>query len=147
MPCSLEMGSQSLALLRDLCADVRRDASGGAEWGESWVALQILCPEALSGAAEILDHKAITRLIARESHREFCLVEGRSSKQSYAVLPGFCTCPAYSQKVAHRAEWSVCKHELAVMLASSLGLVQSNEIDDREWADKFNLVLTLPVGD
>ena len=108
--------AEALALVRSVCAEA------GAT--PPWHRLQFLCPDAVAGAAEILDHKVVTRVVARSSRRAFHLVEGQSRGRDYTCLPGFCTCMSYCLHVASRPEAVVCKHELATLLADSLGLVR-----------------------
>ena len=136
------MSLEQLDILRKACADVRKADDGGPGWCEAWAALHFLCPEVAPGAAEILDSKMITRVVARHSRREFFLVEG-SQKRDYTCMPGFCTCDYYCQRVATRPDALVCKHELAVLLAGSLGVAHQCELDDGEWATKFELAISV----
>ena len=101
---------------------------------------------AASGAAEIIDHRVVTRMVARASRREFFLVEPSKGSRSHTVLPGFCTCPFYAQRVAGRTEELVCKHELAALIAVSIGRDRLVELDENEWAQKFSLAITLPMS-
>jgi predicted nucleic acid-binding Zn finger protein len=136
------MSLEQLDILRKACADVRKADDGGPGWSEAWAVLHFLCPEVAPGAAEILDSKMITRVVARHSRREFFLVEG-SQKRDYTCMPGFCTCDYYCQRVATRPDALVCKHELAVLLAGSLGVAHQCELDDGEWATKFELAISV----
>ena len=107
--------------------------------------LHFLCPDALLGAVEILDHRTITRCVARKSQREFFAVDA-TSKRSHCTMPGFCTCCAYCHKVVARPEALVCKHELAVRLGVALGMVQTTELDDAAWATHFSLAVAIPMS-
>ena len=138
------MAAEALALLRSACADLRRNPNGDPEWNESWAVLQELCPDALSGAAEILDQKTVTRVIARSSKREYYLVEGNGRK-AHTCLPGFCTCMSFCLSVASKPETLVCKHELAVLMADAFGRTLLRELDDDDWAAQFSLATTLPL--
>ena len=141
------MADSLLQLLRSVCADMRRSSdTDTAEWCEAWQALQCLCPDTLQNAAEILDHKTITRVVARESGREFFAVEanGRNT-HPHTCLPGFCTCMSYCQNVASKPDQLVCKHELAVMLAQALGKTLTQTLDDAEWASKLQLATSIPM--
>ena len=134
--------------LSALCADIRVDESGVPQWSESWAALNFLCPDTLGKATEILDHKTVTRVFSKESGREFFLVEGEGkSKQSYAVLRGFCTCYNFAKDIAARPASLVCKHELAAKLAPAVSKLQQRELDDREWAKQCDMNLTMGMND
>ena len=139
------MADECLSLLRAICADVRRGPSGEAEWGDSWLALHYLCPSAAAGAAEILDKKTVTRVVAKQSGREFYVVEGNTRGKTHTCLPGFCTCTSFCISVASKPEALVCKHELAVLLADALGLTLQRELEDVDWAREYGLALTLPL--
>ena len=115
------------------------------EWSDAWLALHQLCPEALAGAAEILDTKDVTQFTARESGRRYHIVDGHNKGQTHTVIPGFCTCMSFCTSVASRPQTLVCKHELAVMLADSLGLTLRRELDDAEWAAQYSLATTIPM--
>ena len=128
------MSASALDIVKSVCASMKRSPGGSAEYNKNWVALQCICPEAASGAAEVLDHKCITRVVARESRRQFHLVEGQTRGEVHTILPGFCTCMYYCINVASKPEAVVCKHELAVLLADSLSLTQQRVIDDELWA-------------
>ena len=141
----LRVMAEHLAILRAVCAEVRKDAAGEVAWGEAWGSLQVLCPEAASSAAEILDQKVLTRVVARHSRREYFLVEGSGKACSHTVIPGFCTCQNYWKHVASRPDALVCKHELAVLLASALSRVQQRELDDGEWATQYAMALDLEM--
>ena len=106
--------------------------------------IDFLCPEAMAGAAEILDHKPVHRCIARESRREFVTIEA-TPKTAHCVLPGFCTCSAYCFQVAAKSDAHLCKHELAVMIASALSLGVTNELDEERWAAEFGLATGLAL--
>ena len=126
------------ALLREICAHVRCDDSKEPVYSEVWEALNFLCPESLAGATEILDEKVVTKVVARESRREYFLVDGSRRNESHTCVRGFCTCLAYCHNVASRPDALVCKHELAVMLAEALGKSGHRELDDAEWAAQFS---------
>ena len=99
---------------------------------ELWEQLELLCPEALPLAAEILDHKTIIRCVARDSKREFYTVSA-SAKQLYCCIPGWCSCNSYAFEVLSSRKL-VCKHELAVLVASAIDdRVHTNVIDDEKW--------------
>ena len=99
---------------------------------ELWEQLELLCPEALPLAAEILDHKTIIRCVARDSKREFYTVSA-SAKQLYCCIPGWCSCNSYAFEVLSSRKL-VCKHELAVLVASALDdRVHTNVLDDEKW--------------
>ena len=123
-----------LALVREVCADIK--AAGKAS-DEHWKVLQFLCPDALTGAAEILDNKTVTCCTARASRSTFYLLDS-SARTTHCVLPGFCTCQAYCFQVVAKPESVLCKHELAVLLCEALSLYQTAEYDDAEWSDKLN---------
>jgi len=136
-----------MELLKSVCANVRRDADADAPlWSESWSALHHLCGQStLDGAAEILDRKMVTRLVARRSRREYFLVEGNGRGKSHTCVPGFCTCKSFCLSVAAKPDLLVCKHELAVLLAEPLGKLHNNELEDDEWAKAFSHAMTMPM--
>ena len=140
-----KMAAAPLGLLRMLCADVRRGETGEAVWSESWAALHHLCPDALAGAATVLDQKSVTRVVAQQSRREYFLVDGNGRSTSHTVVPGFCTCMSYCLNVASKPDALVCKHELAVMLAEPLGMMCCRELEDDEWARRFSQAMTMPM--
>ena len=109
---------------------------------ELWEQLELLCPEALPLAAEILDHKTIIRCVARDSKREFYTVSA-SAKQLHCCIPGWCSCNSYAFEVVSSRNKLVCKHELAVMVASALSLGHTNVMDDAKWVNEFALHTTL----
>ena len=137
----------ALTMLRNACADVRCDETGAPAWSESWSALHFMCPDSLKSAAEILDSKTLTRVVARQSRRTFFVVEGQGRNKQHTVVPGFCTCQAYCHRVAARPEELVCKHELAVLLAAPLGKLLDSELDDAEWCTAFQRATTIPMID
>lgn len=92
--------AESLELLQLACSAMRRETPGPAAWCDSWLTLQCLCPDALTGAAEILDTKAITKVVARQSRRSYHLVEGMQRNKNYACVPGFCSCMSWCMTVA-----------------------------------------------
>jgi predicted nucleic acid-binding Zn finger protein len=139
------MSAQPLAILRDICNKVPRDSAGTAEWGDCWLALHYLCPDAAAGAAKILDEKSVTRVVASSSGREYFLVEGNGRTKAHTCVAGFCTCKSYCMSVASRPDLVVCKHELAVMLADALGLTLRQELDDGEWTAQYLLATTMPM--
>ena len=99
---------------------------------ELWEQLELLCPEALPLAAEILDHKTIIRCVARDSKREFYTVSA-SAKQLHCCIPGWCSCNSYAFEVLGSRKL-VCKHELAVLVASAIDdRVHTNVLDDEKW--------------
>ena len=99
---------------------------------ELWEQLELLCPEALPLAAEILDHKTILRCVARDSKREFYTVSA-SAKQVHCCIPGWCSCNSYAFEVLSSRKL-VCKHELAVLVATAMDdRVHTNTIDDEKW--------------
>ena len=159
--------SSSLDLLRSVCSSLRKAntnntstnnggvgsssaafsaaAAASPEWSDTWTALYQLCPEALAGAADILDNKSVTRVVARESRREFFVVEGSSRNKPHTCVPGFCTCMSYCQTVVHKPEALVCKHELAVLLADALGYALVRELDDAAWSSEYILKTSVPL--
>ena len=143
----LPAGMEGLGLLRDVCADLKGgDDNGGHGSLEAWRALQLLCPDATTGAAEILDRKVVTRVFSSTSKREYFLVEGSGAARSpHVVVPGFCTCQFYCQHVATKPDSLACKHEIAVLAATALGLLQWRELDDDEWAREFDAAITYPM--
>lgn len=68
-----------------LCLRGRRAVSD-----EQWKLLAFVCPEALLGAAEILDHRSVQCIIASESRRAFHLVSSAAGFKC-AALPITCT--------------------------------------------------------
>jgi hypothetical protein len=142
-PAAESKSSEALGLLRQICHEMRRP--GAATRSDNWRALNLLCPVALTGAAEILDHKVVTRMVAQGTRREFFLVEASKGKQPHTVLPGFCTCDHYCKKVVGSPEVLVCKHELAVLLADALGLAHLSEHEEAEWVQKFSLAMAAPM--
>ena len=140
------MSCDSLAIVRSICASIKQSPGGdSAEYSKNWIALQCICPETAPGAAEILDHKCITRVVAHESRRHFHVVEGQSRGETHTCLPGFCTCMFYCINVACKPEAVVCKHELAVLLADSLSLTQQRVVDDEQWARELELATNKPL--
>ena len=116
---------------------------------ELWEQLELLCPEALPLAAEILDHKTIMRCVARDSKREFYTVSA-SAKQLHCCIPGWCSCNSYAFEVLSSRKL-VCKHELAVLVATAMDeRVHTNTIDDEKWVrlqvDVGGLGLSAPGG-
>ena len=150
------VAAESLELLRSVCMAVRKRhapddsmsapaTSNSIEWNDSWLALQHLCPEALAGAADILDNKSLTRVVAKESRREFFVVDGNGRNKSHTCVPGFCTCMSYCLNVVSKPDALVCKHELAVLLADSLGLALTRELAEAEWSTQFTMATTMPL--
>ena len=90
------------------------------------------------GAADILDHRSCIRCVSKETRREFWQVS-QKAKQTYCVIPGWCSCQSYSFEVLGSRNKLVCKHELAVMLATALGLGHTNELDEEKWAAELDL--------
>ena len=130
-----------LDLVRGVCESVARTRQlTDAHLGQ----LHFLCPDALPGAAEILDHKTVTRCVARTSGRRFHLV-GSAAKRDYCVIRGFCTCMNYAFSVASKPEALLCKHELAAELADALDLALTSEYDDEEWATKLEMYSRLDL--
>ena len=130
-----------LDLVRGVCESVARTRQlTDAHLGQ----LHFLCPDALPGAAEILDHKTVTRCVARTSGRRFHLV-GSAAKRDYCVIRGFCTCMNYAFSVASKPEALLCKHELAAELADALDLALTSEYDDEEWAAKLEMFSRLDL--
>ncbi|KAL1520167.1 hypothetical protein AB1Y20_023637 [Prymnesium parvum] len=137
------MEPSALSLVQSVCDNVgltRTVSDEQLRW------LHFLCPGSVGGAAEILDHRTVTRCVARESRREFFTVDA-TSKRTHCTLPGFCTCCAYCYQVVARPDALLCKHELAVRLASALGLVQVLELEDAEWACQFSLAIGIPMSE
>lgn len=152
------VAAESLDLLRSVCTAIRKAQGSGAassavatesnhaiEWSDSWLALYHLCPEALSGAADILDNKSVTRVVARESGREFFVVDGNGRNKAHTCIPGFCTCMSYCLNVVTKPDALVCKHELAVLLSDSLGLALTRELPDAEWAKEYRMKMSMPM--
>ena len=96
------------------------------------------------GAAEILDHRTIIRCVARESRREFYQID-TSAKKSHCLLPGFCSCASFCFQVAAKPEALVCKHLLAVQLASATSQLVDRTLDDAEWASQLSLTLMMAM--
>ncbi|KAL3905141.1 MAG: hypothetical protein SGPRY_011017 [Prymnesium sp.] len=107
--------------------------------------LHFLCPHAAVGAAEILDHRSVTRHLSSSSRREFFTI-GARSKTSHCILPGFCTCASYCFQVAAKPDCLLCKHELAVLLACALRSVHTLELEEEEWATQFSLAIGIPMA-
>lgn len=108
------------------------------------IQLHFFCPEAINGAAKILDNRQILRCVARDSRREFYAVDAKA-KSSHCVIPGFCTCHAFCYMVAAKPESILCKHELAVRLADAVGQLHTTELVDDEWTKQFYLAMALPM--
>ena len=107
--------------------------------------LEFLCPDALPLAAEILDHKTIIRCVSKETRREFYKVDS-NAKRSYCCIPGWCSCQSCAFEVLGSSRTKlVCKHELAVMIASALSLGVTNELDEERWAAEFGLATGLAL--
>lgn len=144
------MADYGLTLLHGVCADLRRSRAESGENTEkekaAWCALQTLCPEALPGAAEILDTKTVTRVVAAPSGREYFLVDGTGKSTAHTCLPGFCTCMSYSQSVAVEHRQLVCKHELAVLLANALDKCFARELSDAEWSSQLALNINKAIA-
>ena len=135
------MAAESLALLRSICASMKN----ANDSKEQWLALQMLCPEALQGASEILEQKAIVRIVAKDSRRAFHVIDSASRGKSHTCLPGFCTCMAYCMTVASKPESLVCKHELAILLADALGITEDSVKEEAEFARELDHRTTLPM--
>mmetsp|Transcript_35285 Transcript_35285/g.112301 ORF Transcript_35285/g.112301 Transcript_35285/m.112301 type:complete len:145 (-) Transcript_35285:89-523(-) len=132
------MATSSSALLHGLCADI---AAAGSVSDEQWKLLAFVCPEALLGAAEILDHRSVQCIIASESRRAFHLVSsaaGFKGAHPHVSLPGFCTCGSFCHKVAARPDATVCKHELAALLSAGVGKCERVDKDDAAWANELS---------
>mmetsp|Transcript_37537 Transcript_37537/g.88342 ORF Transcript_37537/g.88342 Transcript_37537/m.88342 type:complete len:149 (-) Transcript_37537:161-607(-) len=129
-----------LRVLRSVCSALEKPPAKP----ELWEQLELLCPEALPLAAEILDHKTIIRCVARESKREFYTVSA-SAKQLHCCIPGWCSCNSYAFEVLSSRKL-VCKHELAVLVASAIDdRVHTNVIDDEKWVHEFALATKLSL--
>tara|TARA_B110001452_G_scaffold39629_1_gene30383 strand:+ start:2372 stop:2827 length:456 start_codon:yes stop_codon:yes gene_type:complete len=126
--------ADSLRVLRSVCESMRRDGAKPVHWEP----LEFLCPDALPLAADILDHRSVIRCVSKETRREFWQVS-QKAKQTYCVIPGWCSCQSYSFEVLGSRNKLVCKHELAVMLATALGLGHTNELDEEKWAAELDL--------
>lgn len=113
---------------------------------DDWTALLLLCgAEVAEDAAEILDTKCITRVVARGSGRVFFTVESNKST-THLCIPGFCTCIGFCSNVAAEAPHAVvCKHEMAAMLAEALGKLETQEKSDAEWSSNFQIAAALPM--
>ena len=127
--------------MRGVCESVARTRQlTDAHLGQ----LHFLCPDALPGAAEILDHKTVTRCVARTSGRRFHLV-GSAAKRDYCVIRGFLH--LHELRVQRRVapDALLCKHELAAELADALDLALTSEYDDEEWAAKLEMYSRLDL--
>ena len=100
---------------------------------------------ALQGASEILEQKAIVRIVAKDSRRAFHVIDSASRGKSHTCLPGFCTCMAYCMTVASKPESLVCKHELANLLADALGMTEDSVKEEAEFARELDHRTTLPM--
>lgn len=147
-PCACQDDAVTpLRLLHSVCSSMRGRASTRVDENEHWLALSILCPEALAGAAEILDQKSIVQCIARDSRRVFHSVESAGGREKpHTCIPGFCTCKFYSINIASKPDALVCKHELAILLADALGLSLQREVDDAAWSEEFSRATALAMA-
>ncbi|XP_030847513.1 zinc finger SWIM domain-containing protein 7-like [Strongylocentrotus purpuratus] len=95
-------------------------------------ALHFMFGPPLLQALDLVDHQSVTLIKSEPAGRIVYQVVG-SSGSPYLCLPsaGYCPCLFFSFAVLKRKEVPMCKHMLAILLASAMGLVkETTESDD-----------------
>ncbi|XP_072163894.1 zinc finger SWIM domain-containing protein 7-like [Diadema setosum] len=82
-------------------------------------------------ALDLIDHQNVTKLTGTPSGRVIYEVVG-SSGTPYLCLPSaqYCPCPFFAFSVIKRQDAPMCKHMLAVLLSSAMGLVKESTSSD-----------------
>ncbi|XP_041456874.1 zinc finger SWIM domain-containing protein 7-like [Lytechinus pictus] len=94
-------------------------------------ALHFMFGPPLLQALDLVDHQSVTLIKSEPAGRIVYQVVG-SSGSPYLCLPsaGYCPCLFFSFAVIKRKEVPMCKHMLAILLASAMGLVKETSESD-----------------
>lgn len=94
-------------------------------------ALHFMFGPPLLQAMDLVDHQSVTQIKSEPGGRIVYQVVG-SSGSPYLCLPsaGYCPCLFFAFAVLKRKEVPMCKHMLAILLASTMGLVKETTASD-----------------
>jgi predicted nucleic acid-binding Zn finger protein len=92
----------------------------------------------LEAAVDILDNSkfSIKKFTSESSDRSCWKVHGSQGKD-YMCLENFCSCQSYLQQAKQHRGRILCKHLLAVRLATSMSKINCEVISDEKFAQKF----------
>mmetsp|Transcript_20111 Transcript_20111/g.33875 ORF Transcript_20111/g.33875 Transcript_20111/m.33875 type:complete len:166 (+) Transcript_20111:121-618(+) len=109
-------------------------------------------PKLIEVALEVIDKQdnhRIIQVVSESTNRSFHLVQG-SRAQKYLILPNYCPCQSFSHLFNHITEpaytgnatrrtvtQSLCKHMLAVKMATSLNRIDKRSVSDDKFMEIF----------
>ncbi|XP_069972170.1 zinc finger SWIM domain-containing protein 7 [Penaeus vannamei] len=126
----------TLAIMHGLLGVVKSEyESAGHLSSELLRSLHMLHGQTLVSALDLIDCKKVT-IVTSSSGRWVYQVTG-SAGTPYVCLPDsiFCQCPAFKFSVLKKKESVMCKHVLAALLATAMGVTDKKTISDEYMMD------------
>jgi predicted nucleic acid-binding Zn finger protein len=104
------------------------------------LALHSIFQQNLVPALELVERGGVTKYSCRVGGggvtRELYRVQGSSGNQYLCFTSSsYCSCPSYAYHVLVRRDALLCKHQLAVRLATAMGRCDQVQVSGEEWAD------------
>lgn len=110
---------------------------------DSLIALHSILQQNLVPALDLVERRAVTKYVCScvaaagygTVTRQLYLVKGSSGNQYVCLASSsYCSCPSFMFSVLGRGDALLCKHQLAVRLATAMGACPAVELSGEEWA-------------
>lgn len=110
---------------------------GAAISDHCMTALHSIFQQNLVPALDLVERGRVTKYVCSTGPvtRKLYVVQGSTGNQYVCLTTSsYCSCPSYVYNVLVKGDALLCKHQLAVRLATSLGTCEQVEVSREEWA-------------
>ena len=98
-------------------------------------ALHSIFPQNLLHALDLVERDCITCYICSSPLRKLYQVQGTSNKHYICFESSlYCSCPSFVYSVCVKGDSLMCKHQLAICLASAINTCKQVQVTGKEWA-------------
>lgn len=139
-PTETDTAASLLGVLDEILAGVSQE--GRKDISSSHLAaLNCLFPDhILEAALDLVDVGGVTSHALNSTPREVFTVEGGSGRRYLCFkTSSYCSCPSFTYNVLVKRDALLCKHQLAVRLASVLGRTTALQVGETEWTELITL--------
>eukprot|EP00761_Pharyngomonas_kirbyi_P007414 gb/GECH01007424.1/.p1 GENE.gb/GECH01007424.1/~~gb/GECH01007424.1/.p1 ORF type:complete len:142 (+),score=27.89 gb/GECH01007424.1/:1-426(+) len=99
---------------------------------ENLIELHFLFENHLPDALNIVEKRQVVKITAKPSERSCWKVMGRSNRKYICLSNTYCSCPGFTYGHVKKQNSIYCKHLLAVRIADSIGIWESETVTDME---------------
>eukprot|EP00762_Andalucia_godoyi_P000290 ANDGO_03185.mRNA.1 hypothetical protein len=98
----------------------------------------------LQDALTIVDQRKMQKQIGRTSGRVIYTCQGTQQKSYVTLSAGYCSCVSFLYESELRKQKTACKHIVACLIGDSVGMVETDVIDDRDLGEALWTAIQAP---